>query len=238
MNIPYNNRNQNNFFQPTNQPPQAFARALPMYSTTVTNSPVSMMNYFNAPTTQQLVSAEHENPYQVHQQKLQNLPIDLVSTRIFFASKMFYTKNFFVGFISNQIVKIELRRHHCFIGSSCRTQRRYWEAFSDFERKCNYRSSALVLWTYRAEVRASVKFRQLGNFQTAGTEFERYWNNSQSNSHCQNWSKGYQWWSFKQPSAATGDCSGQAEECYRETGKLLSLTWIFFDCTFYWILNH
>lgn len=88
MNNPYN-RNQNNFFQPPNQPPQAFARALPMYSTTVTNSPVSMMNYFNAPTTQQLVSAEHENPYQVHQQKLQNLPIDLVSTEKFCVNMLY-----------------------------------------------------------------------------------------------------------------------------------------------------
>lgn len=147
MNNPYN-RNHNNFFQPPNQPQQAFARALPLYSTTVTNSPVSMMNYFNAPTTQQLVSAEHENPYQIHQQKLQNLPIDLVSAQICSFkkfTKMFCTKNFFVGFVSDQIVKIELRRHNCFVGSSCRTQRCYREAFSDFERKCNYRSSAFVL---------------------------------------------------------------------------------------------
>lgn len=81
MNNPYN-RNHNNFFQSPAQPSQAYARALPLFSTTVTNSPVSMMNYFNAPTGQLSNIVEQEQHYQSQHQKLQNIPIDLVSLKI------------------------------------------------------------------------------------------------------------------------------------------------------------
>ena len=83
--VPLNNmynRNPNHFFQPQQQ---AFQRALPVYSTTVTNTPISMMNYFNAPNPHAMNhESEHSyiqpNPSQ-HQplQQKQSMPIDLVN---------------------------------------------------------------------------------------------------------------------------------------------------------------
>lgn len=83
LNNPYN-RNHNNYYQPSSQP-SAFARALPLYSTTVTNSPIAMMNYFNTPSSQHASHMEHESHFLQHHQQhappqhQQHIPIDLVS---------------------------------------------------------------------------------------------------------------------------------------------------------------
>lgn len=73
----YNNRNPANFFQ---QQPAAFQRALPMYS--VTNTPIAMMNYFNAPNPH-LMSQDQDyvNPSVFQHAPLvarPSIPIDLV----------------------------------------------------------------------------------------------------------------------------------------------------------------
>jgi hypothetical protein len=80
------NRNQNTpYFQP---PSIAAASAMPLYSTTVTNSPIAMMNYFNAPTN----TIRHHNHHQQHQPTenfgheqflLQHIPVDVVSSCTF-----------------------------------------------------------------------------------------------------------------------------------------------------------
>lgn len=78
-----NYRNSGNFFQP--QQVAAYARAaLPLYSTTVTNAPIAMMNYFNTPASQQAMNMEQEpylsqiqHPLQLQPKK--QLSIDLVS---------------------------------------------------------------------------------------------------------------------------------------------------------------
>lgn len=83
-NVPFNNpyhRSQGNFFQ--SQQAAAYARAaLPMYSTTVTNAPIAMMNYFNTAANQQAMNMEHDS-FVNHNQQLQppkkQLSIDLVS---------------------------------------------------------------------------------------------------------------------------------------------------------------
>lgn len=72
-------RNHQNFFQPQQQP--AFTRALPLYATNVTNSPLAMMNYFSA-APNHAIQMEHE--MRQHQQiqplfhQPQPIPIDLV----------------------------------------------------------------------------------------------------------------------------------------------------------------
>lgn len=81
------NRNQNTaaYYQ---SPPIA-AATMPLYSTTVSNSPLTMMNYFNPPPSafnrnqhQHLAeSSGHESAPMLTQQ--QNIPIDIVSSSFF-----------------------------------------------------------------------------------------------------------------------------------------------------------
>jgi hypothetical protein len=78
------NRNQNTYFQ---QSQSAFAPPLPVYSTTLTNSPIAMMNYFNAPSNRQQQHQQHHQ--QQHQHHLlehvensflqQHIPVDMVT---------------------------------------------------------------------------------------------------------------------------------------------------------------
>ena len=85
--VPFNNpyhRSQGNFFQ--SQQAAAYARAaMPMYSTTVTNAPIAMMNYFNTAANQQAMNIE-QDPFINQSQQLQlqppkkQLSIDLVSS--------------------------------------------------------------------------------------------------------------------------------------------------------------
>lgn len=84
MNNPNNpyNRNQQNFFQPQQQP--TFARsALPLYTTNVTNNPIAMMNYFHSnPLHQALQNESANNLYGNNtnfSQFKQQIPIDVVS---------------------------------------------------------------------------------------------------------------------------------------------------------------
>lgn len=90
--VPFNNpyhRSQGNFFQ--SQQAAAYARAaMPMYSTTVTNAPIAMMNYFNTAANQQAMNMEQDSFVNQNQQmQLQppkkQLSIDLVSDFIFLA---------------------------------------------------------------------------------------------------------------------------------------------------------
>lgn len=76
MNNPYN-RSQGNFYH--QQAPPAFGRNLPMYSTTVTNAPIAMMNYFNNPT-QSPIMMEQDHTFNHQQQLKQQLPIEAVGS--------------------------------------------------------------------------------------------------------------------------------------------------------------
>lgn len=81
-NVPNNpyNRNQS-YFHPNQQTPQAFNRALPMFSANLANAPIAMMNYFNQHTLSHPANMEHENGFTNHHQapQKQQIPIDLVS---------------------------------------------------------------------------------------------------------------------------------------------------------------
>lgn len=80
------NRNQNTAAYYHQSPPIA-ASTMPLYSTTVSNSPLTMMNYFNPPPSafnrnqpQHLAeSSGHEHSPMVQQQQQPNIPIDVVS---------------------------------------------------------------------------------------------------------------------------------------------------------------
>lgn len=98
LNNPYH-RNPGNFYQPHQAVPYA-RPSLPMYSTTVTNAPIAMMNYFNAPANQQALNFEQENAYanQFQQQQQQQHPkkqlsIDLVSSLNLVLSSNFMIKS-------------------------------------------------------------------------------------------------------------------------------------------------
>lgn len=110
-NVPVNNlynRNPSNFFQ---QQPAAFQRALPMYS--VTNTPIAMMNYFNAPNPHVMnhdqdyagSSAFQHAPLAVRP----SIPIDLVWESSFVSCRssiIFFSSS--TGLVANAPVEAEL----------------------------------------------------------------------------------------------------------------------------------
>jgi hypothetical protein len=85
------NRNHNTAYFQSPSP------AMPLYSTTVTNSPIAMMNYFNAPPPNALRHHHHQQQQQQHSQQqfyhhqlpensgqeqplLQHIPVNVVSS--------------------------------------------------------------------------------------------------------------------------------------------------------------
>lgn len=77
------NRNHNTYFQ---SPHQAFVPPLPVYSTTVTNSPIAMMNYFNTPSNRNLQQHQQHHQHQQVESSIENsflqqhIPVDMVTT--------------------------------------------------------------------------------------------------------------------------------------------------------------
>lgn len=79
------NRNQNNAAYYQSQP--LAPPSMPLYSTTVSNSPLTMMNYFNPPPSafnrnqQNYQQVSESSPQENHTSTLQqSIPIDVVST--------------------------------------------------------------------------------------------------------------------------------------------------------------